>query len=46
MQQLDEVVELFYHNDLPSPACVNAESHLWQVKWQGKEAADVEHLGG
>ena len=40
VQQLNEVVE-FYHDDLPSPVCVNAEIHLWQVKWQGKEAADV-----
>lgn len=40
MHQLNEVVE-FYHDDLPSPTVVDAEAHLWQVKWEGKEAADV-----
>ena len=38
MQALNEVVEL-YSDDLPSPLSVNAEVHMWLVKWLGKEKA-------
>ena len=40
MQALKEVVEL-YSDDLPSPLSVNAEVHMWLVKWLGKERVDV-----